>query len=313
MFKKGIKKNGNFDQGIASLSLSLILLKMKLVAVAAVLSTVVPFTLADFLPALQSSAPDASHVKARIAPPADATLYDVYFARGNRIYQCNPEKTGFQHWYNVQTHAFLYPTKGESFPYDREGKEIGQLSAAPLNPKQQMANPMDTTPIIYNYQDGSWAGTARPLSTTTKEEGRAERGDSKHLDDHLTPVVKSSTDGYLSHAKYIVRLNSYEGVVPAAETCTKKGLLVNKPFTAYFMFYTDNKGVEQLAAEKVKWEEMVENFTPEKLALASKKENSPVEAGKAAGAEVVAESAPEKVVESVPEVVAETENKAEAV
>lgn len=175
---------------------------------------------------------------------------------------------------------------------------------------------MDTTPIIYNYQDGSWAGTARPLSTTTKEEGRAERGDSKHLDDHLTPVVKSSTDGYLSHAKYIVRLNSYEGVVPAAETCTKKGLLVNKPFTAYFMFYTDNKGVEQLAAEKVKWEEMVENFTPEKLALASKKENSPVEAGKAAGAEVVAESVPESVpekVESVPEVVAETENKAEAV
>lgn len=154
------------------------------------------------------------------------------------------------------------------------------------------------------------------------------------MDDHIAPVVKSSTDGYLSHAKYIVRLNSYEGVVPPAETCTKKGLLINKPFTAYFMFYTDSQGVEQLAEEKVQWEEMVENYTPEKLALAAKKENNPVEAGKPARADVKAESAPEKVAEAevkaenapekvaenvaeevaqdAAESVAETENKAES-
>lgn len=111
---------------------------MKLFITAAILSVTAPFAFADFLPALASVAPDSSFVKERIAPPTNATLFDVYFARGNRIYQCNPEKKGFQHWYNVQTHAFLYPTRGEVAPFDREGKEIGQLSAAPLNPEQQM-------------------------------------------------------------------------------------------------------------------------------------------------------------------------------
>jgi hypothetical protein len=73
-------------------------------------------------------------------------------------------------------------------------------------------------------------------------------------------------NGYLSHAKYIVRLNSIDGVVPTAEQCTKKGLLINKPFTAYFMFYTDSEGVDQLAKEKVEWEQMVIEYTPENLA-----------------------------------------------
>lgn len=130
---------------------------------------------------------------------------------------------------------------------------------------------MDTMPVIYNYRDGSWAGTARPMATTTREEGRVERGDSVHLDDHIVPVTKSSTDGYLSHAKYIVRLNSIDGVVPAAESCTTKGLLVNKPFTAYFMFYTDADGLKQLATEEAEWNEMVSEYTPEKLALKNAK------------------------------------------
>jgi hypothetical protein len=111
---------------------------MKLLITAAILSVTIPFTLADYLPALAGVAPDASHVKQRIAPPANATLYDVYYAKGNRIYQCNPELKGFQHWYNVQTHAFLYPTKGQQAPFDIEGREIAQLAAAPLNPDQQM-------------------------------------------------------------------------------------------------------------------------------------------------------------------------------
>jgi hypothetical protein len=72
---------------------------MKLLVTAAILSVTAPFTFADFLPALATVAPDNSHVKQRIAPPANATLYDVYFARGNRVYQCNPELKGFQHWY----------------------------------------------------------------------------------------------------------------------------------------------------------------------------------------------------------------------
>jgi hypothetical protein len=111
---------------------------MKFFTTAAILSVTIPFTLADYLPALSNKAPDTSDVKERITPPNNTTLYDVYFARGNRIYQCNPELKGFQHWYNVQTHAFLYPTKGKEAPFDGEGKEIGQLSAAPLNPEQQM-------------------------------------------------------------------------------------------------------------------------------------------------------------------------------
>lgn len=88
--------------------------------------------LADFLPNLQG-APSHQNVKERIAPPAGAKLYDVWYAKGNRIYQCNPERTGFQHWYNVQTHAFMYPTKGVQEPFERPGQEIGQLAAMPLN------------------------------------------------------------------------------------------------------------------------------------------------------------------------------------
>ncbi|KAG0166309.1 hypothetical protein DFQ28_006408 [Apophysomyces sp. BC1034] len=217
---------------------------------------------ADFLPELQG-APTSHDVKERIAPPADASLYEVFYAKGNRIYQCNPEKKGFQHWYNVQTHAFLYPTKDKEMPYDKPGEEIGQLSAAPLNPALQMASPPDTYPVIYYYPDGSWVGTGRPLSTTTKEEGRAERGDSVNLDDHLEQKVYTSTDGYLSHSTYVVRLNSIDGVVPPADTCTTKGLLINKPFTAYFMFYTNDEGMEKLAEEKVTWDKMVNGEFPE--------------------------------------------------
>jgi hypothetical protein len=111
---------------------------MKFFATAVVLSITIPFTLADYLPALASAAPTTKDVKERIAPPANSTLFEVYYAKGNRIYQCNPELKGFQHWYNVQTQAFLYPTKNEQAPFDVPGKEIGQLSAAPLNPDQQM-------------------------------------------------------------------------------------------------------------------------------------------------------------------------------
>ncbi|KAI8377839.1 uncharacterized protein BYT42DRAFT_593938 [Radiomyces spectabilis] len=205
-------------------------------------------------------APTAQDVKDRIAPPANATLYDVWYAKGNRIYQCNPEKTGFQFWYNVQTHAFLYPTQGEEEPFEKPGREIGQLMAAPLNPDQQMASPIDTYPTIYYYPDGSWVGTTKPLATTTKEEGRAERGDANNLDDHLEPVVYRSTDGYLSHATYVIRLKSIDGSVPPKEACTTKGLVINKPFTAFFMFYTDDEGLQQLSEEKIKWNNMVRDY-----------------------------------------------------
>lgn len=125
-------------------------------------------------------------------------------------------------------------------------------------------------PVIYNYKDGSWLGTGRPDATTTKEEGRAERGDSVHLDDHVVAVSKSSTDGYLSHAKYLVRLGSTDGVMPPSDHCTQKGMVVSKPFNAYFMFYADAEGVDQLAEEKVEWDKMVAEYIPEKLAAAEK-------------------------------------------
>lgn len=90
------------------------------------------------------------------------------------------------------------------------------------------------------------------------------------MDDHFATVSKSSTDGYLSHAKYIVRLGSTDGVMPPSDHCTQKGMVVSKPFSAYFMFYTDAEGVGQLAEEKKEWERMVEEYTPEKLAAVEK-------------------------------------------
>ncbi|KAI8971125.1 hypothetical protein BDB01DRAFT_812444 [Pilobolus umbonatus] len=241
---------------------------MKLITITALISIGVSVTLADMLPNLGCSPPTRSDVKERIAPPANSTLYDVWYAKGTRIYQCNPEMTGFQFWYNVQTDATLYSTKGRTAPFDVEGFEIGQLSAAPLDPTQQMANPMDTIPVIYDYLDGSWVGTARPLATTTKEEGRIERGDSIHLDDHIVGVSRSSTNGYLSHARYIVRVNSLNGVVPDASLCTTKGKLIIKPFTSFYLFFTDEFGVRDLATESIEWQRMVEEYTPEKLAAA---------------------------------------------
>ncbi|KAL9554522.1 hypothetical protein MBANPS3_002772 [Mucor bainieri] len=287
---------------------------MKLFITAAILSVIVPFTLADFLPSLLTAAPTGSDVKERITPPANATLYDVWYAKGRRVYQCNPEKKGFQHWYTVQTHALLYPTKGEHAPFDVEGKEVGQMAAAPLNPEHQEANPIDTTPVIYNYRDGSWLGTGRPEATTTKEEGRAERGDSVHLDDHYATVSKSSTDGYLSHAKYVVRLGSVDGVVPPPDHCTQKGMVVSKPFNAYFMFYTDAEGVDQIAEEKKEWERMVTEYTPEKLAAVEKEKMEAAESFIAAEQEkkeeeVTQEEAPEPAAqeEEVPEPAAQEE------
>lgn len=90
------------------------------------------------------------------------------------------------------------------------------------------------------------------------------------MDDHYATVSKSSTDGYLSHAKYIVRLGSTDGVVPPPDHCTQKGMVVSKPFSAYFMFYTDAEGTNQLAEESKEWERMVMEYTPEKLAAVEK-------------------------------------------
>ncbi|ORX61375.1 hypothetical protein DM01DRAFT_1316070 [Hesseltinella vesiculosa] len=217
---------------------------------------------ADFLPSVKG-VPTAADVKERIAPPEGQHLYDVWYAKGNRIYQCNPELTGFQHWYNVQTHAFLYPTAGREAPFDIDGEEIGQISAAPLNKTEQMANPVDTYPTIYYFPDGSWTASGHPLATTTKEDGRVERGDAVNLDDHLEQASYSSTNGYLSHANYVVRLQSLDGVVPAADTCKEKGAIVNKPFTAYFMAYTDEEGLAALKKEKEEWDALSEKYNTE--------------------------------------------------
>lgn len=113
---------------------------MKLLSLATFLfSTIVSISFADLLPDLHGGAPSASYVKERIRPPEGSVLFDVWYAKGNRIYQCNPERTGFQHWYNVQTHAFLYPTQdNRPEPFDVPGTEIGQLAAMPLNQTMQM-------------------------------------------------------------------------------------------------------------------------------------------------------------------------------
>jgi hypothetical protein len=123
---------------------------MKSFTAVILLSVTIPFTLADYLPALASAAPTAKDVKERIAPPANASLFEVYYAKGNRIYQCNPELQGFQHWYNVQTQALLYPTKNEQAPFDVPGKEIGQMAAAPLNSDQQMYDRIHDKDYILN-------------------------------------------------------------------------------------------------------------------------------------------------------------------
>ncbi|KAG1444117.1 hypothetical protein G6F56_010425 [Rhizopus delemar] len=234
---------------------------MKLVA--ALLSTFALQTVfADYLSDLGSNAPTQAQVKASLSPPAGHTVFDVFYAKGNRIYQCNPEKKGFQHWYSVQTHAFLYPTQGKQAPYDQQGQEIGQLSIAPLSNNPTQSNPNDVVPVMYYYPDGSWLGSARPIATTSMEMGLAERLKAQHLDDHLVSVTKNTVDGYFSHAKYVVRLNTMDGMAPRAEECVTKGQVVNKPFTAYFLLYTDSEGLVQLAQEKVAWDQMVEEFTP---------------------------------------------------
>lgn len=121
---------------------------------------------------------------------------------------------------------------------------------------------MDVIPVIYYYPDGSWVGTSRPLATTTREEGRAERGDAANLDDHLEPAAFNSEDGYLSHAKYVVRLGSLDGAVPAPADCDMKGKTVIKPFTAYYLMYTDQQGEELLRTEHEEWQRMIEEYRP---------------------------------------------------
>ncbi|CAO3589638.1 unnamed protein product [Absidia cylindrospora] len=216
--------------------------------------------MADFVPGLENgNAPTAAHVKERIAPASDQQLYDVFYAKGHRVYQCNPEKTRFEHWKNVQTNGVLYPTKGRNAPFDVEGQEIGQISAAPLNQTQQMSNPIDSILVHYFYPDGSWFSTGKPLMTTSREAGRKERGeDGTNLDDHLTRSVWTSTDGYFSHADAVVRLNTLNGSTPPKEACTVKGTVVTKPFTAFFMLYTTPQGSKALEKEKMEWDELVE-------------------------------------------------------
>ncbi|CDH54971.1 hypothetical protein RO3G_10343 [Lichtheimia corymbifera JMRC:FSU:9682] len=215
---------------------------------------------ADFLPDVHNAAPGASNVKERIRPPEGMSAYDVFYAKGQRVYQCNPERTGFQHWYSVQTLGSLYPTKDRQPPFDLAGSEVGSISVAPLN--SSVADPMDVIPVIYYYPDGSWVGTSRPLATTTREEGRAERGDAGNLDDHLEPAAFNSEDGYLSHAKYVVRLGSLDGAVPAPEDCDIKGKTVIKPFTAYYLMYTNQEGEELLRTEREEWNRMIEEYRP---------------------------------------------------
>ncbi|KAI9349958.1 hypothetical protein BD770DRAFT_394762 [Pilaira anomala] len=250
---------------------------MKLLSTIAILSATISLTSADILPGLKYSAPVASDVHEVIAPPAESShLYEVYFAKGNRVFQCNPEKAEPQHWYKVQTHAFLYATNGQHAPFDREGNEVGQMFVAPMNAEQQKSNPINTTPLIYNFRDGSWVGTTTPSATTKDEEGRLERGNEFNLNDIIAPVTNTSIDGYLSHATYVTRLNTLEGLAPAAELCTTKGLIINKPFSAYFLFYTNDEGKKKLAEEGAIWEQMVADYTPEKLALAKPAVSAPV-------------------------------------
>ncbi|KAI9302414.1 hypothetical protein BJ944DRAFT_167332 [Cunninghamella echinulata] len=216
---------------------------------------------------LDNEVPGSLDVKESLQPPEGHRLYDVWYGKGNRFYQCNPEKDGFERWYNVQTHTFLYATKGKSAPYDIEGTEIGQLSIAPLNitqgQQQQKSDPMDIYSTFYYLPDGSWTSSARPLSTTSREKDRAERGDKDNLDDHLTKTLFSSSEGYLSHAKYIVRLNTLDGARPDNNACTEKGMVVNKPFTAYYMLYTDQPNAESLQREQSSWKALVDKYSPD--------------------------------------------------
>ena len=111
---------------------------MKLLSTIAILSATISLTSADIVPGLKNSAPVASDVLEVIKPPPESShLYEVYFAKGNRMFQCNPEQVGPLFWYKVQTHAFLYPTDGQKAPFDREGNEVGQMFVAPMNAEQQ--------------------------------------------------------------------------------------------------------------------------------------------------------------------------------
>ncbi|KAI8086473.1 uncharacterized protein BX664DRAFT_374517 [Halteromyces radiatus] len=210
-------------------------------------------TQADVVPELlNGAAPTVANVKSSLAPPNDQQLYDVFFAKGYRIYQCNPEKKRLEHWYNVQTHALLYPAKGRQAPFDIEGKAIGQMFAAPLNQTLQMADPDPEHQYIaaYYYPDGSWFSTGHPPTNTIHDEDRKERGDEGvNLDDHLAEAAWTSTDGYFSHVEYAVRLHSLNGTHPAPNQCQVKGVVVNQPFTAFYMLYTGPEGMKAIQNE----------------------------------------------------------------
>ncbi|KAI8338458.1 hypothetical protein BC941DRAFT_350963 [Chlamydoabsidia padenii] len=226
----------------------------------AIVSTLLLTCQADFVPELaKGEIPTAHHVKESISPPKDQQLYNVFYAKGNRIYQCNPEKRRFMRWYNVQTQAFLYPTKGRTAPFDVPGFEIGQITAAPLNKTQQMSDPEELYTTAYYYPDGSWYATGHPVAGTSQEEGRTERGDAGvNLDDHLTRTAWTSTDGYFSHADYVVRLNALDGAHPDKTACTVKGSVLVRPFTAYMMLYAGPEKILALEKEEAEWNALVE-------------------------------------------------------
>jgi hypothetical protein len=112
-----------------------------------ILSTFLLTCSADFMPGLKKGeVPTSQHVKESISPPKEQQLYNVFYAKGHRIYQCNPERRRFMRWYNVQNQAFLYATKGKTAPFDVPGNEVGQLSSAPMNQTLQMS--VFQTPIF---------------------------------------------------------------------------------------------------------------------------------------------------------------------
>lgn len=71
----------------------------------------------------------------------------------------------------------------------------------------------------------------------------------------------------MSRTKHSIHPGSLEGAAPAPDSCTEKGMLVNKPFDAYYMIYTEAESKKQVPDEEFERKRIVKENPSEKLAM----------------------------------------------
>ncbi|KAH8548267.1 hypothetical protein BGW37DRAFT_507277 [Umbelopsis sp. PMI_123] len=167
-----------------------------------------------------------------IDPPATANLIAIYYAKGIRYHECVPTHPVHLKWYNVQTTATLYDK-----PFSEDATEVGTMSFAPMNLTHTEVNSESRYPVFYNLKDGSFAVIGNPKNTTRNMGDH----DESYIDDHITPVVHTSESGAWKDTMWIVRANSSRSAPPSEDQCTTAGSILQRPYEAMYLFYTDSE------------------------------------------------------------------------